>query len=466
MAKEKNMVNENTGRTFSIISAVSFTFALIGIGITVVLATVLNVSDRYYLDSNELSAIYALKFEPIDEKIIDVLPEDDKGVQKISLKSKIETFENLLVKQNKRNEGSSTLIRLLRILQPKIDGNDPIAYQYRIGNKFRQFLLDYNAIENSSSIPIDEAFGDASSISKQEALSYGINFGYNSQNVLSHAFIPTRILRNDWVYIEPALSATKERPARVLPYSPPTEGSQYYTLEQDLLTPDKKSVIRDVFTSTYTNSFIDVIGVTLYGSQSPFGVWLWPVAICSIAFLLIGIVGATIRKRQIESKQKAVENQRYQRLAANLDRLSASMPAWEMAQMTLESYFTRNLQQIKQIFWFSIMAMSAGFGLIIFGIMVALKNGEPGSWLISTLPTASGIITEFIAATFLYIYRSTLAQAKEYAAFLERMNAVGMSMQILESIDPQKGDQVAEVAAAKMDIAKTLLRNIGELYDK
>ena len=37
----------------------------------------------------------------------------------------------------------------------------------------------------------------------------------------------------------------------------------------------------------------------------------------------------------------------------------------------------------------------------------------------------SGIITEFIGATFLFIYRSTMQQATNYSKTLERINSVG-----------------------------------------
>jgi TRADD-N domain-containing protein len=46
----------------------------------------------------------------------------------------------------------------------------------------------------------------------------------------------------------------------------------------------------------------------------------------------------------------------------------------------------------------------------------------------------SGIITQFIGATFLVIHRSTMAQANEFMTVLERINTVGMAVQVLDSI--------------------------------
>jgi hypothetical protein len=48
----------------------------------------------------------------------------------------------------------------------------------------------------------------------------------------------------------------------------------------------------------------------------------------------------------------------------------------------------------------------------------------------------TGIITEFIGATFLFVYRSTIQQAGTYMQTLESINSVGMAMQILDTISP------------------------------
>ena len=43
-------------------------------------------------------------------------------------------------------------------------------------------------------------------------------------------------------------------------------------------------------------------------------------------------------------------------------------------------------------------------------------------------------ITQFIGATFLFIYRSTIQQPINYSRTLERINSVGMAMQILDTM--------------------------------
>lgn len=107
--------------------------------------------------------------------------------------------------------------------------------------------------------------------------------------------------------------------------------------------------------------------------------------------------------------------------------------AWELAIIKLESYLNRNLRQISWIFVLTLTVMFVGF--VIVGYRVVKVYQSPENFKPSIVVTLSGVIVEFIAATFLLIYRSTMEQAKDYVNILERINAVGMSVQILESIE-------------------------------
>jgi len=81
--------------------------------------------------------------------------------------------------------------------------------------------------------------------------------------------------------------------------------------------------------------------------------------------------------------------------------------------------------------------MVAGFVLVAIGVYQAFNAPTINS---AILTTASGVITQFIGATFLYIYKSTITQASSYALTLERINSVGMAVQILDSIPDEKDD--------------------------
>jgi hypothetical protein len=126
--------------------------------------------------------------------------------------------------------------------------------------------------------------------------------------------------------------------------------------------------------------------------------------------------------------------------------------AWELARIKLENYLNRNLSQIQWIFIWTVITMVAGFVIIGYGIIRAY---EPNTSInASIIATASGLFIEFIGATFLVIYKSTMQQAKDYVNVLERINAVGMSVQIFESISKE---EIKLQDQTKAEISKQLL---------
>lgn len=132
--------------------------------------------------------------------------------------------------------------------------------------------------------------------------------------------------------------------------------------------------------------------------------------------------------------------------------------AWDLARIKLEHYLNRNLTQIQWIFFWTIIVMVAGFGIISYGIMKAYESETKINASIITI--ASGTLIEFIGATFLIIYKSVMQQAKDYVTVLERINAVGMSVQILDSISKNESKLQDET---KADLAKKLLELYGGL---
>ncbi|MCP4746835.1 MAG: hypothetical protein GY874_11960 [Desulfobacteraceae bacterium] len=144
-----------------------------------------------------------------------------------------------------------------------------------------------------------------------------------------------------------------------------------------------------------------------------------------------------LRERKIEEVERRVqENPR------------ETQAAWELARVKLESYLNRYLSQVRSIFWLTLLVMTAGFSLIGIGVYKAFQDSM--LFNASLLTTGSGVLVSFIGGTFLVLYKATMAQAKDYVTILERINAVGMSVQILENINENetrlKDQTTAEVA--------------------
>jgi hypothetical protein len=172
----------------------------------------------------------------------------------------------------------------------------------------------------------------------------------------------------------------------------------------------------------------------------------WPLAVLVIAFLIMfwwwwtrakaDRQSSALKKEKIEQIEKKTEQEP-----------EKTKYAWDLARERLELYFDENLSQVRWIFGVAIAVMVAGFALIMWGVVLAIAN--PSSIKPSYLASISGIITEFIGVTFMVIYRSTMAQANQYVEVLERINTVGMAVQILDAI-PEGDSELKNKTRAEM----------------
>lgn len=126
--------------------------------------------------------------------------------------------------------------------------------------------------------------------------------------------------------------------------------------------------------------------------------------------------------------------------------------AWDLARIKLESYLDRNLSQVRSIYWLTLIVMICGFGFVTYGLFQAFQN--PEKLPVTIIAAASGVLISFIGGSFLLIYRSILAQSKEYVMVLERINAVGMAVQVIATI-PEASAELKNQTMA--ELAKQLL---------
>lgn len=129
--------------------------------------------------------------------------------------------------------------------------------------------------------------------------------------------------------------------------------------------------------------------------------------------------------------------------------------AWLLAQEKLESYLDRNLRQVSSVFYLTAFVMLIGMGFIGLGVWKSLN--DPNKIEPAALAALAGVVIQIIGGTILLIFRSTMSQAKSYVNVLERINAVGMSINILEGIE--SSNEMRD--NARLALSTNLLR----LYD-
>jgi nitrate reductase gamma subunit len=177
-----------------------------------------------------------------------------------------------------------------------------------------------------------------------------------------------------------------------------------------------------------------------------------------VTFLAIFTTGAVIFVRifQIRAESK----QTSERLTVAESKVEREPDkarfAWDLARITLESYFNRNLRQVSAIFYLSAAVMLVGVGIITWGITQAIQR--PDSTLPAVITGLSGVVTELIGATFLFLYRSTMQQAASYTRTLERINSVGMAMQILDTM-PGGDTEGCLKNNVKAEVVRMLMRH-------
>jgi hypothetical protein len=124
-------------------------------------------------------------------------------------------------------------------------------------------------------------------------------------------------------------------------------------------------------------------------------------------------------------------------------------PVWDLARVNLESYFSDNQRHVRQIFYLSVSVMFIGFAIIVGGAILAFRTPNLSTTAIIT--GIAGVITELIGATFLVIYKSTMQQAISFIKVLERINSVGMAVQIIDTMpDEEKSEGLKNNTKAKL----------------
>jgi nitrate reductase gamma subunit len=178
-------------------------------------------------------------------------------------------------------------------------------------------------------------------------------------------------------------------------------------------------------------------------------------------------MAAVILRSYEQINEKRVEERSNRRIAEAESKVEREpekiKPAWDLARVTLEAYFNRNLGQVTAIFWLCTSVMFIGFLIIAFGVILAMQSPEKP--LPSIITGLAGVVTELIGATFLFVYRSTMQQAINYTKTLERINSVGMAMQILDTI-PDDAEINSLKNSTKASVVKMLMKQSFHLEDE
>jgi len=97
----------------------------------------------------------------------------------------------------------------------------------------------------------------------------------------------------------------------------------------------------------------------------------------------------------------------------------------------LAAYYTQVKAQTNKSFTASLVAGAAGFILISVGLILGFTS-TANSQILVYISSGSGIVTEFIAAIFFYLYNRTVRQMKGYHDSLLNVQNILLSLKLVE----------------------------------
>jgi hypothetical protein len=140
----------------------------------------------------------------------------------------------------------------------------------------------------------------------------------------------------------------------------------------------------------------------------PFGMTSKPIAETMEIF-------ANASERQFASK--IAENQKKAEYYESIleDNQADRLIVWaNYSRIELEQYYNMGLQQARKSYNYSLIAMWAGFLIILLGIVTRIVEIPgvviPKDAQVSILTISSGVVAEMISALFLWIYKSSITQ--------------------------------------------------------
>jgi nitrate reductase gamma subunit len=158
-------------------------------------------------------------------------------------------------------------------------------------------------------------------------------------------------------------------------------------------------------------------------------------AIVILVLLLAAFAVATYQAIADEEKQAKRIEQVEERAREHPERPQF---AWDLARAKLESYLDRNLSQVRSIYRLTVLVMLIGFVVVMYGLFQATQDSA--KLPVAIVAATSGVVISFIGGSFMLVFRSILAESRGYVTVLERINAVGMAVQVIAGIPDANAD--------------------------
>ena len=118
----------------------------------------------------------------------------------------------------------------------------------------------------------------------------------------------------------------------------------------------------------------------------------------------------------------------------------------------IDQYYLQTQEQANKSFRLSMFACLAGLVVIVLGIVMMFQGKTEPAYV----TTAAGILSEFIAAVFFYLYNKTIVKMSEYHQKLVITQNISLALKIAEEL-PEK-----DKTDSQKELIKQLTTNVNE----
>ena len=121
----------------------------------------------------------------------------------------------------------------------------------------------------------------------------------------------------------------------------------------------------------------------------------------------------------------------------------------------IDKYYYQTQVQANKSFWLSVAASIIGFCIIITGIVLMFFDKTNPSYV----TTATGVLTEAIAAIFFYLYNKTIMKMSAYHQKLVLTQNISLALKISQELpdDSRVNSQMALINSLTSDVNKYLV---------
>lgn len=176
----------------------------------------------------------------------------------------------------------------------------------------------------------------------------------------------------------------------------------------------------------------EIIATIIVGVAIGFGMYLY-------IFMLYEMDESKIKRKMLEYEAENIKDEVKEDIFENSIKLSYKY---------LDQYYLQTREQAQRGFFVTVLVSVFGAILISVGIVsMFLEKVQP-----SYITCASGVITEFIAAVFFYLYNKTISSMSKYHNKLVISHNVSIALKVAESLP--ENDKVKAKNAIILELLK------------